>query len=138
MKTREVAAMLGLRAGRSPVDLVERIEEGLSVDALDRVARRIAPGDANFKYRVVAKATLARRRLHRRLTAEEGDRLARLAGIWQLAVDVWGSEDRARAFLVEPHMLLGGHAPLDMALKTDLGARTVENLLGRLKYGSAA
>lgn len=138
MSSHELAAVLGLRKGRSPMALIESIERGLPADVLDRLARRIAPGDATFKYRVVPKATLARRRTGRRLTADESARLARVAELWRFALEVWGDEDQARTFLLQPHMLLEGRVPLDLALKTDLGARLVENLLGRLRYGSAA
>lgn len=138
MSPPELAEVLGLRKGRSPMALIERIERGLPADVLDRLARRIAPGDAAFKYRVVPKATLARRRAGRRLTAEESARLARVAELWRLALAVWGDEEQARVFLLQPHMLLEGRVPLDLALKTDLGARLAESLLGRLRYGAAA
>jgi len=35
-------------------------------------------------------------------------------------------------------MLLNGRIPADLAIKTDEGARLVEDVLGRLKYGTAA
>ncbi len=35
-------------------------------------------------------------------------------------------------------MMLEGRRPVDVVLATDMGARLVEDILGRLKYGSAA
>jgi uncharacterized protein (DUF2384 family) len=35
-------------------------------------------------------------------------------------------------------MFLDGKAPLDVALTSELGGRMVEDILGRLAYGSAA
>jgi putative toxin-antitoxin system antitoxin component (TIGR02293 family) len=65
-------------------------------------------------------------------------RIARLARIWKFASEVWGSEVTARALLAEPHSLLRGRIPRDVASESEIGARAVENLLGRLRHGSAA
>jgi putative toxin-antitoxin system antitoxin component (TIGR02293 family) len=58
-------------------------------------------------------------------------RFARLLG---KAIKVFGSEDDARQWLGSPQVGLGGSAPLDYAT-TEIGAREVENLLGRIEYG---
>ena len=62
----DVADVLGLPAketsARSPFGLISRIEHGLPIAALERVAHLLAPGDAQFKYRLVPKATYERRR----------------------------------------------------------------------------
>jgi uncharacterized protein (DUF2384 family) len=56
-----------------------------------------APSDTGFAFRIIPRATLARRRksfateadrAEGRLSAEEGTRLARLAGVWAIALDV--------------------------------------------------
>jgi putative toxin-antitoxin system antitoxin component (TIGR02293 family) len=103
------------------------------------VSRSIAPTDANFKYRVVSRATLDRRRKSegKRLSPEESERLARIAKLWAFAREVWRSDEEARAFLFRPHMLLEGRQPIEVAVKTEIGARLVEDILGRLEYGSA-
>ena len=45
--------------------------------------------------------------------------------------------EAARRFLGEPHPLLRNRVPRELAIESDIGARAVEDLLGRLKYGSA-
>jgi putative toxin-antitoxin system antitoxin component (TIGR02293 family) len=138
----DVADVLGLPArevaARSPFGLISRIEDGLPVDALERVAQLLAPGDAQFKYRLVPKATLERRKGARRLSADEGTRLARLARVWGFAVDVWQSEDEARDFLFRPHPMIEDKRPIDVMIQTEFGAELVVDILGSLKYGSAA
>lgn len=141
----DIAAVLGFaRGGRgrptSPFAIIHRIEQGLPVAALDRVSQRVAPSDVNFKYLIVPKATLARRKKKEqgKLSIDESDRLVRLVKVWMFAREVWGSDEDARAFLFRPHPMLEGRKPIDVALRTDLGARLVEDILGRLKYGSAA
>lgn len=138
-----VAEILGLTTqGKklAPLAFVQRVEQGLPLKSLFRVVFQIAPEDKNFCYQIVQRATLSRRQAakDKRLSTVESERLARLARIWGRAIEVWGDENEARRFLLEPHMLLGGRVPADMAIKTDEGARLVEGILGRLQYGSAA
>jgi putative toxin-antitoxin system antitoxin component (TIGR02293 family) len=61
-----VADVLGLPAkeiaASSPFGLMSRIEDGLPIGALERVAHLLAPSDAQFKYRLIAKATYERRK----------------------------------------------------------------------------
>lgn len=139
-----VAQAIGLRvtgAGRdaTPFYLIDTIENGLPVASLDRLARTIAPGDAEFKHRFISKATLARRRRDpsARLTADESNRLTRIAGVWTHAVQVWKDPEAARGFLFRPHPMLEGRRPIDMAFATELGAGLVDRLLGGLEYGVA-
>ena len=108
-----VAGVLGLRTSRSPTTpfhLITSIENGLPVGALDRLAKTIAPGEAEFKHRFVSKATLARRKrdASARLTVEESDRLARIATLWAHALVVWKSEEFGAGFPVPPPSHAGG------------------------------
>lgn len=137
-----IEALLGLKVGldASRLALASSIERGLPITALDRLADSVAPGDGRFKFRLVPKATLERRRKSpsKRLTSEEGDRLARLAKVFSFALDIYKEPARAREFLSRPHPMLDGKAPLDVALATSPGADLVINLLGRAAYGGGA
>lgn len=134
-----IAEALGLpeSAGHTAFGLISRIEDGLPVASLDKLANRLSPGDAKFRYRLVPKATYERRRLSRRLSGDEGARVARLARVWALALDVWGGEREAREFLFRPHILLEDRLPVDVAIGSEIGANLVVDVLGGLKYGVA-
>ena len=138
----DVVRVLGVAptAGRpaDPLRFAQQLQDGLPVKALDRLSAAIAPGDAAFRYHFVAKATLARRTTANRLSADESAKLARVAGVYAVARDVWGSDEEARDFLNRRHPLLDDGTPLTIALGSDIGARLVERILGKLKYGSAA
>jgi putative toxin-antitoxin system antitoxin component (TIGR02293 family) len=111
------------------------VEAGLPVSALHHLADVVAPDDTRFKFRLIPKATLERRRRsNKRLTAEEGDRLARLAKVYSIALDIYHDAAKVRSFLGRPHMMLGNKTPLDVALATGPGADAVINLLGRAAY----
>lgn len=136
-----LADLLGLSANRltSPLGLVSRIESGLPVGALERIVRLVAPDDRQFKYRLVPRATLERRkRGGLSLSSEEGMRVARLARVWGLAVDVWKSEREARDFLFRKHAMLEDRLPVDIVIQNEIGAELVIDILQALKYGSAA
>lgn len=144
IEPRDLADLLGLKPKQprrfTSLDLAALVMRGLPVKAVDRVCYLIAPGDAKLRYSVVPKATLTRRQrtVDQRLSPEESDRVARLARIWAFALEIWGSAEEAQRFLAEPHPLLGGRIPRVVTIETEIGARAVEDLLGRLKYGSAA
>jgi putative toxin-antitoxin system antitoxin component (TIGR02293 family) len=122
----------------SPLSLIAAVEKGVSVASLERLARAVAPHDGNFRFRLVPKATLARRtRAGARLFPEESARVARLEKVWAAACDVWGGAEAARDFLFRSHPLLKGRLPIDVVLGTEFGGPAVEQILGRLKYGTA-
>jgi putative toxin-antitoxin system antitoxin component (TIGR02293 family) len=78
--------------------------------------------------------SLQRRRSSGRLARYESDRLYRLARIVALASEFLGDHEKAIHWLKRPNRALGGIPPL-AALDTELGARQVENILGRIAYG---
>lgn len=83
---------------------------------------------------------LSKSTFHRRKTAGTplnplvSDRVVRFARLLSKAITVFGSQDDANKWLGSPQFGLGGEIPLDYA-KTEIGAREVENLLGRIEYG---
>jgi len=123
---------LGKRV-RSLDDMRRLVEQGLPVQALAQMARRVA--EPALRYRVVPKATLHRRR--RLLNLEESERLERLARVTAIAEDVFEDEPAAHEFLRSAQPQLGGTRPLDMA-RSELGARQVEELLMKLEYALPA
>lgn len=127
-------------AARPSMALARSIEHGVPVAVLEKVARRIAPGDAGFVYRIVTKATLTRRRAaaDHRLSHQEGERLARISRVFDFACEVFGTEAAARLFLNRAHPMLDGATPLDVAISTGPGSEVVMGILGRAAYGSAA
>jgi putative toxin-antitoxin system antitoxin component (TIGR02293 family) len=78
--------------------------------------------------------SLQRRRHEKRLARYESDRLYRLARLVALAEYFLGDHDIAIRWMRRPNHALGGVAPLSI-VDTELGARQVENVLGRIGYG---
>jgi putative toxin-antitoxin system antitoxin component (TIGR02293 family) len=116
-------------------ELRERVERGLPYRSLESVRERLRltlPEFASVLH--MPPRTLARRKQARRLDADESDRLYRLARMAAHAVAVFGTEDKATTWLHRPNRALGGETPVRL-LGTDIGARQVEEVLGRLEHG---
>src|SRR2546428_5530014 len=81
--------------------------------------------------------SLQRRRRAGRLARYESDRLYQLARSIALAKHYLGTEETATRWLKRPNRALGGQSPLEL-IDTELGARTVENALGRIAYSGVS
>jgi len=58
----------------------------------------------------------------------------RIDRIFRRAMEVFKDQSIAKRWIKSPAKALGGIAPIDFT-ETDIGAREVENLLGRIEYG---
>ena len=138
----EIAKILAIptrRGSLAPTEFAARIEAGFKPETVARFVKAVTPDSAALTHLIVPKATLTRRLAkHQRLTADESSRLARAARVWAHALAIWKAPESAREFLLRPHPMLDGRRPLEMAIATDVGAEVVDQLLGRLEYGSAA
>jgi putative toxin-antitoxin system antitoxin component (TIGR02293 family) len=114
----------------------EKVEEGFSFEALERLRRALDLPLSRFASLIrIPPRTLARRKEARRLQPEESDRLLRLARVAGLAIRLFeGGLAEARTWLLSPHPALGNERPLEFAT-SEVGAREVENLIGRLEHG---
>jgi putative toxin-antitoxin system antitoxin component (TIGR02293 family) len=118
-----------------PARLVEILRIGLPVRELDDLQATLAvPMEKLVPMLGISKATLHRRKAGGRLDQAESDRVVRFARLMGKAVEVLDSEENARQWLTAPQFGLGGAVPLEYA-ETEVGAREVENLLGRIEYG---
>ena len=116
-------------------DLREAIREGFPPAVVEELMRA-----SGLTLKELANAldlsprSLQRRRRTGRLARYESDRLYRLARIVALADEFLGDHERAVRWLKHPNRALGGIPPVT-ALDTELGARQVEDILGRIAYG---
>ncbi len=123
------------RALLSERDMREAIREGFPPAVVEELMRA-----SGLTLKELASAldlsprSLQRRRGTGRLARYESDRLYRLARIVALADEFLGDHERAVRWLKRPNRALGGIAPI-AAIDTELGARQVENILGRIAYG---
>jgi putative toxin-antitoxin system antitoxin component (TIGR02293 family) len=113
---------------------IGRIHAGLSFRAVENLQKALAiPMDKVAAVLGVSRATLHRRKVQGRLDERESEKLVRYQRLLRAASDVFGNPEDARRWLKHPQPALGNIAPIEFA-QTELGAREVENLLGRIEY----
>lgn len=136
----EIAAIIGLPNPNRVtfLDLALQCENGLPVKCLYALAQAFAPNEQVFLDFIFSPTTLRRRQQCGKLSAEESDLLIRVADTWLMACDIFGTNEKARRFLFSEHSLLGSRHPFTLTASNAAGAQAVEQVLGRLTYGSAA
>jgi putative toxin-antitoxin system antitoxin component (TIGR02293 family) len=123
---------------RTATDLQEAIRDGFP----QRVVEEVMTGAGISLKELAAILDLSPRSLQRRrrlghLARFESDRIYRLARIVSLAKQYVGGAERAVRWLKRPNRALGGKVPLEF-IDTELGARAVENILGRIAFGGVS
>src|SRR5260370_23142564 len=118
------------------IGLVKAIRKGISFTALERFEHQSGLGRHLLARAMgIPPRTMARRKAGGTLTSDESERLLRLAELFDLTVALFeGNRAAARNWLQAPNKALGNLTPLTMA-ETALGARAVEDLIGRLEAG---
>lgn len=129
------AALLGFR-NLDTLALHQRVEKGFSFRTFEQLQKHLDISMSELAELVSIKPrTLSRRRESRRLTPEESDRVLRLSRIFARTLNLFeGDASAARKWFTTPLGALAGEAPQHFAT-TDVGAREVENLIGRLEHG---
>ena len=125
------------REVRSDTDMVMAIDLGFTVDAIDALRKR-GVTDREIGDLIIKPRTLLHRRANRsKLTIEESDRAARVARAFALAEKTFADRDKADRWLHKSLNSLGGRTPMEL-VRTDAGARIVENLMVRISWGAPA
>ncbi len=128
-------SLLGIQT-TDTAGLLEEVREGLAYSSWDRFLQSTGLTKEAASHLVqITSRTLARRKESGRLHPDESDRLVRAARIFSQAVALFeGHEEAARRWLTSPQPALGGSSPWNYAA-TEIGAREVEGLIGRLEHG---
>jgi len=114
---------------------IERIRGGLPASALGRLGEFLDLTQAELTTTLnVSKQTFQRRLKAGVLNEAESDRVVRYAQLLALASDLFEDDDAAAQWLKTPAPALGNETPLEHAT-TEMGARNVERLIGRLEHG---
>ena len=120
----------------TPYEWAGRVESGLpAASALAFKEALALTNDELATLLGVSTRTLARWNPGKsRLDLVSGDRLLRSARLFAIASEVLEDARAAAQWLKAPQRGFGGAIPLALA-RTDVGARVVEELLGRMEHG---
>ncbi len=124
-KAKEVDSLI--RKG-IPFKVVEDLKEKL------KLADEEIAGILGMSVRTLSRRRHIKNKEEARLNAIESDRLFRLVKIFVFAQDVLEDKEQAIKWLHSRQFGLGNRIPLEV-IRTEIGAREVEDLLMRIEYG---
>jgi putative toxin-antitoxin system antitoxin component (TIGR02293 family) len=133
-----IGTLLGLKV-HSEIDLMERLEKGLHIAAIQHLRARGPLSDAETFQLIAPRRTLSRREESRQtLTPEEADKTVRIARAIAQAQQVFAGQPKyAAQWLREPKSHLGNRTPLQ-SLATESGALAVAEMLLCIEHGMFA
>jgi putative toxin-antitoxin system antitoxin component (TIGR02293 family) len=135
MKTATLEKKTPSAKAKHPTELIRQIQKGLRFAELQTLQNSIdMPFEQLAAKLSISRSTLQRRKAAGRLSPDESDKVIRFSRLLEHAMSVFGDVEKARAWLKFPQRGLGGAVPLDYA-ETEIGAREVDRLLGRIDYG---
>jgi len=115
--------------------MIKSIEDGLPISNFKKLRDSLDLPDKDLaKYIRIPKSTLAIRKKRGRFSFEESERLFRIQRLFTKALAVFEDVGLAKKWLKEDAYGLGDVSPLEYAA-TEIGAREVEDLLGRIEHG---
>jgi len=131
----DYAKLIGVQVKNS-VELVKHVEKGLSFTAVEALQKQMDLAAKEMAVLLDIKfRTFLRRKEAGRLQPAESDRVLRTSRLFARAKDLFeGDKVAARGWLMTSQRALGGAVPLEIA-KTEVGAREVERIIGRLEQG---
>ncbi len=113
---------------------IERVRAGLKFRSVQNLQKALdLPMTTIAAVLGMSRATLHRRKRDGKIDGNEAERLLRYERLLEKAGAVFGGKTPAREWLTHPQPGLGGAVPVQFAT-TEMGAREVENLLGRIEY----
>jgi putative toxin-antitoxin system antitoxin component (TIGR02293 family) len=119
----------------SPADVVAMVRRGLPMEEFGALAAWLEISEEELAPLVgISRATLHRRKKTGQLEMPESERIVRIGRLMCRATEVLENEKAAREWLRTPAIAFRGESPLSY-LDTEIGAREVENLLGRFEHG---
>ena len=132
---RESVRILGIPAPDTST-LIRRVREGFPFATVERLQQAFALStDEIVTLLQIPTRTMTRRRESGRLKADESDRLLRAARLMHQAAALFNNDPAAaKTWMTTPQRGLGGAVPLQLA-STEIGAREVEDALGRIEDG---
>jgi putative toxin-antitoxin system antitoxin component (TIGR02293 family) len=121
---------------KDPIKMASVVSHGIPADLATNLASRLGISQDDLCDLIF----IPKRTLHRRLEntevlkQDESERVLRALGLLLRAIEVFENEERAARWFSSHPKALGGKTPLEF-MRTEPGARFVENLLGRIENG---
>jgi putative toxin-antitoxin system antitoxin component (TIGR02293 family) len=120
---------------QNTTQLISLIKKGLPINMFTKLCSDLGvPEKELCRILKIPTSTLARRKKSRKLSFVESERVFRIGRLYDRAVDVFKDPEQSSSWFKEPSWALGNVPPQEYA-DTELGAKEVEDLLGRIENG---
>lgn len=121
------------KTGSALAQIREALRVGVPRDAFESLRSELGISSEEFANVLgIPTRTLARRT--DRFKPDESERLLRVGSVLKRAEDALENKDAVRRWMTQPKRALGGLTPL-VCCDSEMGAREVEALLGRIEHG---
>jgi putative toxin-antitoxin system antitoxin component (TIGR02293 family) len=130
----QIGNWLGVEPPMTETAVLGIIERQLEPPVIQRLLDMGLSRDEVHSVIIPARTLQHRRSRRERLTVEESDRVIRALRVLSAAEGVYESRERALEWLRRTNPRLENRSPISL-LKTDTGARIVEELLGQIDEG---
>ncbi len=129
------ASKLGVNVNNT-LELIGEIEDGFSFRAFEELQEQLELTVSELAELLqIPRRTLSRRKREGKLPPDESERLLRFSRVLHTSLELFeGDQTLTLKWLRAQNRAFGGETPLDMA-RTEIGAREVEKLIGRLEHG---
>jgi putative toxin-antitoxin system antitoxin component (TIGR02293 family) len=132
---RQAASSLSDFSDRNLGELIHLFKKGLSTALFGQVASCLQVSESQLANIVsIPVSTLTRRKRTGKLNTVESERVYRMIRIYNRAREVLGTDEAATRWMHTKIKALGWQTPLSYA-DTEIGAREVEAVLGRIDHG---
>ena len=129
----ELGVKTSAQAGSALSQIRNALRQGVPRSAFEGLRSELGISSEEFADIVgIPARTLARRT--DRFKPDESERLLRIGSVLRKAADVLEDREATRRWMTQPKVALGGLTPL-RCCDTEVGAREVEALLGRIEHG---
>jgi putative toxin-antitoxin system antitoxin component (TIGR02293 family) len=130
----QIGDWLGIQSPATDWDILRIVEGRLTTSIINRLTALGLEGSEINEVIIPSRTLKHRRSRHEKLTIEESDRVLRVIRALSAAETIYGSRERALAWMRRPQTRLEGRPPLSL-LNTDTGSRVVEEILIQIDEG---
>ncbi len=131
---RRMERKLGAHGLNSDSDLARLVEDRLPLTSVESLSTNGLTDEEIYSYILPRRTLVHRKSKHEPLTHDESDRAVRIARITSLAEEVFGDDAKAGRWLRKVKERFAGRTPMEV-MRTEAGARLVEEMLLQLDYG---
>ena len=123
-------------------DQLEQVEDGVPLGHALHILASISPADTALVRRFIPRSSARRvtkaKSSDAKLNRAASEKIARLERIWFRVCSIYQNDTRAAGdFLLRPHAMLQGRAPIDLVVAGETATAFLSQVLSTIEFGYA-